>query len=131
VEETVYSGETLPLIEQIHTPFVGEVVNQLVLVPESSFEEERKAIEAAAKLWNVFIRCFSESRPIGPGDPVEFLDRSIRAMLVRAPSTATLATTIGQRVEFAIREAPELWEEVLKGSTEELEIRTSAEETGN
>ena len=125
VEEAVYSGEVAPgigdplslgdpqFVEQIHTPFVGEVVNQLVFVPESFFDEERKALVAGAQMWNEFFRRLSESRPIGPGDPIEFLDRSIRAMAARSPSTATLAATIDERVAFAMREAPELWEAVL------------------
>src|SRR5262249_31688468 len=127
VEETVYSGEIPPdnvadplgaqqLREQIHTPFVAEMVNQIVFVPESFFDDERTAIAQGAKRWHDFIRRFAESRPIGPGDPIEFLDQSIRAMLIRSPSTATLAATIDPRVEFAMREAPELWEAVLRES---------------
>ena len=91
------------LLEQIHTPLVAEIVNQLVFVPESFFDEERKAIAQGAKMWHEFIRRFAESKPIGPGDPIEFLDRSIRAMAVRSQSTATLAATIDERVEFARR----------------------------
>jgi hypothetical protein len=130
IEETVYSGEKISdniadpfnnqqLLEQIHTPFVAEMVNQLVLVPESFFDEERKAIVQGAKMWHEFIRRFAESRPIGPGDPIEFLDRSIRAMAVRSQSTSTLAATIDERVEFARREAPELWEAVLREAQRE------------
>jgi hypothetical protein len=127
VEETVYSGEVAPdniadpfsdqlLREQIHTPFVAEIVNQLVFVPEAFFEKERKAIVESAKMWYEFFRRFSELRPIGPGDPIEFLERSIREMAVRSPSTATIAATLERRVEFATREAPELWEAVVAES---------------
>jgi uncharacterized DUF497 family protein len=58
VEETVCSGEPFgvgdplsdpQLLEQIHTPFVAEIVNQVVLVPEAFFTEERKALEKAEK----------------------------------------------------------------------------------
>jgi hypothetical protein len=125
VEETVYSGEVASgniadplgeqqLREQIHTPFVAEVVNQLVFVPEAFFDEERKAITEAAKMWREFLRRFAEEAPIGPGDPIEFLGQSIREMAIRSQSTATLAAIIDQRVEFAMREAPQLWEAVLK-----------------
>jgi hypothetical protein len=129
VEETVYSGEAAPdniadpladqqLREHIHTPFVAEMVNQLIFVPEAFFDEERKAIAEGAKMWREFLRRFAEERPIGPGDPIEFLDQSIREMAIRSQSTATLAATIDKRVEFAMRQAPELWEAVLKESRE-------------
>ena len=125
VEETVYSGETGPeniadvlsdqqLLEQIHTPFVAEIVNQLVFVPEEFFTKEREAIEKGSKMWHEFLRRFAEQAPIGPGDPIEFLDQSIRARAVRSQSTATLAATLDERVEFARREAPELWDAVVR-----------------
>jgi hypothetical protein len=127
VEETVYSGEVAAqdianpladkrLREQIHTPFVAEMVNQLVMVPEDFFVEERKALAAGAEMWNKFNSKYAKSRPIGPRDPIEFLDRSIREMAIRSQSTATLAATIDKQVEFAVREAPELWAAVLKES---------------
>ncbi|HVY54652.1 MAG TPA: hypothetical protein VHC46_02755, partial [Thermodesulfobacteriota bacterium] len=130
VEEAVYSGETAPenladvlsdqgLVEYIHTPFVSEVVNQLVLVPEEFFTEERKAIEKSIKMWREFIRRFAERAPIGPGDPIEFLDDSIRELATRSLSTSTLATVFDMRVEFAMREAPELWEAVVRESEQE------------
>jgi hypothetical protein len=124
VEETVYSGETGPedlgdilsdvqLREQIHTPFVAEMFNQLVLVPEEFFTEERKAIEEATRIWDEFQRRFSESAPVGPGDPIEFLQKSIRELVTISPSTATISTAMDMRVEFAMRHAPELWDAVL------------------
>jgi hypothetical protein len=123
VEETVYSGEALPdnivdplaaqqFTERIHTPFVAEVVNQLVFVPEEFFDEEAKAIARGAKMWHDFLRRFAESRPIGPGEPIEFLEQAIRAMAVRSESTATLAEALDRRVTFAQREAPEIWRAV-------------------
>jgi hypothetical protein len=125
VEETVYSGETTPdsigdilsdqqLLEKIHTPFVAEMVNQLVFVPEEFFRKEREAIVESAKMWREFLRRFAEQAPIGPGDPIEFLQESIRELATRSSSTATLATTFDMRVEFAMRQAPELWNAVLR-----------------
>jgi hypothetical protein len=132
VEEAVYSGETSSenivdvlsdqgLIEHIHTPFVSEIVNQLVLVPEEFFKEERKAIEEAAKKWREFLRRFAEREPIGPGDPIEFLHESIRELATRSLSTSTLATTFDMRAEFAVREAPELWNAVLQEAQNDTE----------
>jgi hypothetical protein len=125
VEEAVYSGETFSeniidvlseqgLIEHIHTPFVSEIVNQLVLVPEQFFTEERKAVVEAAKMWREFLRRYAERAPIGPGDPIEFLHESIRELATRSLSTSTLATTFDMQTEFAMREDPELWNEVLQ-----------------
>jgi len=125
VEETVYSGETAPdsigdilsdqqLLEQLHTPFVAEMVNQLVFVPEEFFRKEREAIVASAKNWRAFRRRFAEQAPIGPGDPIEFLQESIRELATSSSSTATLAATLDMQVEFAMREAPELWNAVLR-----------------
>ena len=90
------------------------MVNQLVFVPEAFFDAERKAITEGAKMWREFLRRFAEERPIGPGDPIEYFEQSIRQMTIRSPSTATLAATLDQQVNFATREAPELWEAVLK-----------------
>jgi hypothetical protein len=125
VEEIVYSGETLPaspgdilsnqqLVERIHTPFVAEMVNQLVLVPEEFFTKEGKAMEEGDKMLREFDRRFAEQGPVGPGDPVEFLQKSIRELAARSSSTATLATISDMRVEFAMRQAPELWNAVLR-----------------
>jgi len=65
-------------------------------------------------MWSEFIRRFTESRVVGPGDPIEFLLESNRALLRRSESTATLATTMSERVEFALREAPELWNAAIR-----------------
>ena len=125
VEETVYSGEIPPanltdvlsdddLREHIHTPFAVELVNQLVLVPEEFFVEERKAIEAGSKLYHDFIRRFSEVAPVGPGDPVESLEAAIRDRLTRSPSTSTIADALDRRVEFARDQASDVWQAVLR-----------------
>ena len=124
VEETVYSGETPPeniadilsdeqLLEQLHTPFVAEMVNQLVFVPEEFFRKEREALEQNAKNWRQFERRYAERGPIGPGDPIEFLQESIRELATRSSSTAILAKTYDMRVEFATHQEPELWDAVL------------------
>jgi hypothetical protein len=125
IEETVYSGETYPgdlgnflsdenLRAVIHTPIMSEVINQAVMVPEEFFKEESKAIQAAAKKWHEFLRRFAESRPIGPGDPIEFLEQTQRENVLRSPSTSTLVATLDERVTFASQEAPEIWEAVLQ-----------------
>jgi hypothetical protein len=127
VEETVYSGEIVPdnpgdilaneqLVEHIHTPFVAEMVNQLVYVPEEFFDKEREAIAESARLWREFLRRFAEVGPIGPGDPIQFLQQSIGDLVKVSPSTSTLAATIDKRVEFAMREAPELWERATRNT---------------
>jgi hypothetical protein len=127
VEETVYSGEIVPdnpgdilanqqLREHIHTPFVAEMVNQVVYVPEEFFDKEREAIVESARLWREFLRRFAEVGPIGPGDPIEFLHQSIGDLVKVSPSTSTLAATIDKRVEFAMREAPELWERATRNT---------------
>ena len=129
VEETVYSGEPFgvedplsnpQLVEQIHTPFVAEIVNQLVLVPEEFFTKERKTLEEGTKAWREFERRFAEQAPVGPGDPIEFLHKSIRALYTRSLSTATLTATFDMRLEFAMREAPELWNAVLRERHREM-----------
>jgi hypothetical protein len=129
VEEDVFSGESIPdgvgglpdepqFRERIHTPYLAEIVNQLVFVPERFFEKEREAIAKGAKMWREFIRRFSESRVAGPGDPIEFLLESNRALLARSPSTATLALMIDEQVQFAEREAPRMWQEAVRGVRE-------------
>ena len=120
VEETVYSGETQPegltdilgnaqLLERIHTAFAAEMVNQLVLVPEAFFEEEHRAIAAAAKKWKEFVIRFAKSGPPGPGDPIQILERSIDERLRVSPSTSTLISALDDRVEFAMQYAPHIW----------------------
>jgi hypothetical protein len=125
VEERVYSGETAPdgvltpiandaLVEHIHTPFVAELVNQVVLVPEEFFEQEREAIEAGSKLWYDFIRRYSISAAVGPGDPIEHLERSIREEAAQSSSTSTVASALATRAAFAREQAPEIWDSVLQ-----------------
>ena len=123
VEESVYSGETPPdnivdvladtgLVEQLHTPVAADMVNQLVFVPQSFFDEEAKALREAAKLWSEFIRRFAENGPIGPGDPIEFFEQSISEKIMHSESTATLIATLKERMNFAEKHAPDLWEEI-------------------
>jgi len=100
--------------ERIHTPFVAEMVNQLVFVPEEFFRKEREALEGNAKSWREFRYRYAERAPIGPGDPIEFLLESIREVTTHSSSTAILATTFDMQVEFAMRQAPELWDAVLR-----------------
>jgi hypothetical protein len=124
VEETVYSGETLPdepgdilsderLRAYIHTPFVAEMVTQLVFVDEAFFHNERTAFEEGRRMWREFLRRFTEEAPVGPGDPIEFLHQEIRDFVAHSQSTSTLAATVDKKVEFAMSQAPELWEAVL------------------
>jgi hypothetical protein len=125
VEEVVYSGETGPdaivdvtasaqLQERIHTPMVAEMVNQVVLVPEEFFVEERKAIEQAAKILDQFEHKWAVAQRPQPGDPVELVQRSINHMMTVSPSTSTLVATLDKRVEFAAEFAPQIWNEVLR-----------------
>ncbi len=125
VEETVYSGETAPdnlanvlgdsqLVERIHTPFVAELVNQIVFVPEEFFVEERKAIDEANKMFSEFQRRYSISGHVGPGDPIEYLQQSIRELIATSPSTSTIAASLEKRAEFAAQYAPQIWNELLR-----------------
>lgn len=130
VEETVYSGETPPdnigdilsgtqLIERLHTPVSGDMVNQIVFVPQAFFDKERKAIQEAARLWSEFLRRYIRRGPVGPGDPIEFIEKSIHEKIKQSPSTATLMATMEERLNFAERHAPELWMEVKRESFKE------------
>jgi hypothetical protein len=122
VEETVYSGEAVSgefvdlsdasLLERIHTPFLGEVVNQVVFVPELFFKEERDAIESAKRILDEIDRRYSESVRPGPLDPIADLYRSVGESLTLSASTATLVGIMDRRADFAIRHAPELWNTV-------------------
>jgi hypothetical protein len=125
VEEIVYSGESGPadlgdvlgdaqLIERIHTPFVGEIVNQIVFVPDEFFAEERKAIDEANKSFSEFQRHYSISGHVGPGDPIQYLRQSIRELIETSPSTSTIAESLEKRAEFAEQYAPQIWNEVLR-----------------
>jgi hypothetical protein len=126
VEETVYSGELAPenigdplgdatFREHIHTPVVAEMVNQIVFVPERFFVRERKAIEEAKRMLDEFDRRFSESAHVGPGDPIEFLQRAIRESLVESPSTSTFVASMDKREAFAKEHAPRIWNDVVQG----------------
>jgi hypothetical protein len=73
------------------------MVNQIVFVPERLFVRERKAIEEAKRMLDEFDRRFSESAHVGPGDPIEFLQRAIRESLVESPSTSTFVASMDKR----------------------------------
>ena len=125
-EESVYSGEILPdnienilgdarLVERIHTPFVAEMVNQIVFVPDEFFTEERKAIQEAAKTLADFQRHYSISAHVGPGDPIEEVLRSVQELLVTSQSTSTIVDAQNRQAAFAEQHAPQLWNRVLLG----------------
>jgi hypothetical protein len=118
VEETVYSGEPAPpsisdildsaaLVEHIHTPFVAELANQLVMVPQEFFVEERKAIDHANKLIAETERRFSESVHPRPGDPVIGVRQQVAQMLIHSESTSTLALALQKRFDFVQEHAPD------------------------
>lgn len=133
VEETVYSGE-IPAAgvsdllgdpqvrEHLHTPFVTEMVNQIVLVPQPFFVEERNAIQRANKFWFEFMRKYAKSAPIGPGDPVISMLDEVSQRLHRSPSTETLFAGLDTKAAFALRERPELWEQVLREAGDDAAI---------
>lgn len=125
VEEVVYSGDVVDgevlqvpdegiLTERIHTAFTAEMVNQVLEVPRSFFIKEGKALADAAKRWHDFLTHYAEQRPIGPGDPIESLDKAIRDMATISSSTASLAHALNERAEFAARAAPALWDAATK-----------------
>ena len=113
VEETVLSGETIPdsmaalpsasqLTEQIHTPLVAELVNQLVFVPEEFFDKEQEALAHGRKIWQDFIRRFTESRPPAPGDPIDPFTRPIASFsrARRARRRSRQRSTIKSNLRF-------------------------------
>jgi hypothetical protein len=61
---------------------------------------------------NEFESHYAKSAPVGPGTPVEKVQNVIRQMLSRSASTSTVVAAIDERVQFATREAPELWNQV-------------------
>jgi len=123
VEERIYSGEAPPehladvlsdaqLVETLHTPVAADMVNQLVFVPEEFFEEESKAIKNAAKLWGEFARHYVNRGVVGPGDPIERVEQSINEKIRQSQSTSTLIANMDERMQFAKKYAPDLWNEV-------------------
>jgi hypothetical protein len=110
------------LREQLHTPFVTEMVNQLIIVPQPFFVEEHKAIQQAKKLWYDFMRKYAKSAPIGPDDPVVSMLDEVGQRLHRSPSTATLSAGLETRVAFARRERPELWDQVVREAGDDAAI---------
>ncbi len=83
-------------------------------LPELFFREERKAFQRGGKMLSEFERRFAKQAPVGPGEPIELLRKSVREMVSRSSSTSTLAAVMDERVEFATRQAPELWDSVLR-----------------
>jgi hypothetical protein len=125
VEEVVYSGEAMPddvadvvavpeLQERLHTPFAVEIVNQMTFVPQAFFLQESEAIRKGKKRWDDFIDKYSESAPIGPGDPVVTLLDEVRQRLNRAPTTNTIADVLQEYADFGERERPQLWAQVVR-----------------
>src|SRR4029450_8639579 len=102
--------------EKCHTPFLSEIVNQIVFVPEEFFAAERDALDKGEKLWADFVTKFAESTPVGPGPPVVTVLNSVANHLLVSPSTATLAAGLDERVNFAAREHPKIWDKVLSES---------------
>ncbi len=66
VEEQLQGGEGLIL----HTAMPVPINGQLTYVPQSFFDEERKAIEKLAKTASEFNRHYSISATVGPSDPI-------------------------------------------------------------
>lgn len=108
VEEIVYPGLNLPA-ESIHTSFQAEIVNKLITVPVVFFEKEKKALAEAAKKWREFQQKYAVDTPIGPGDPIEFLGKSIKEITQYSASTITIAETLQMQETFALTHAPQLW----------------------
>jgi hypothetical protein len=142
IEEAVYSGDTLPespgdilsnqlLVESIHTPFVAELVNQLVMVPDDFFVLEGAAIADMKKWFDEMERKYAKHAPVGLGDPIVSLHKAIRDLTARSSSTATLAKALDLRAEFAASEAPELWNAMIRERQDDLatpgKIRHEAE----
>jgi len=105
IEERSYSGaaggeNTI----QLHMPFVVEIVNQAMLVPEDFFKEEAAALERGEKLYNDLNSKYAQSGPVGPGDPIAGMLDRVRGQLTRSQSTATIAEGLNTRLEF-MREA--------------------------
>jgi hypothetical protein len=103
VEEGIASGEPLGGPEQLHTPCVAEIVNQLVLIPEDFFAKERADLERGERIWNDVLRRFSESAELEPEDPIVAAVFEGRDALAESRSTSTLAD-IQQRRLGAARE---------------------------
>ena len=101
------------------------MVNQVVFVPEEFFVEERKAIDAANKMFSEFQRHYSISGSVGPGDPIQYLQQSIREMIAMSPSTSTIAESLDKRAEFAAQYAPQIWNKLLRGAGLERQLNST------
>jgi hypothetical protein len=136
VEESIYSGETLPgnpgdilsnpqLLETLHTPFVAELANQVIFVPEAFFDKERKALDRGEKMWDEVVNKYAVSAPIGPGDPIVPVIDEVRDMVSRSPSTSTLAAGLEARMDFARRTRPDLLDEVMRQADADASARSA------
>lgn len=112
IEEAVQSGEAFTGPEWLHTPFAAEMVNQLTLVPQSFFDDEKKALEAGERLWNDLMRHYSKSGQVGPGDPVTSVINQARALIRESVSTAALSESLAIRLSAVKEYEPELWRSV-------------------
>ena len=116
VEETVQSGEGVT-IRSLHTPIAAELTNQLVFVPQSFFDDEKRALQDAERLWNDLARRFAKSGTVGPGDPVASAMARVRELLRESSSTATLADSLAVRFDALRLHAPELFRAALANRT--------------
>lgn len=115
VEEAVQAGEPGAPAEWLHTATPTEVVNQLVLVPSSFFRDERAALEEGERLWSETLRRFSESRTLGPLDPVAVEAVEAMRRLRESPSTSTMAESLERRFAVLRDQQPEFWEAAVGG----------------
>jgi len=116
VEETVQSGEELK-IESLHTPIAAELTNQLIFVPQSFFDDEKQALQAAGRLWDDLARRFAKSATVGPGDPVASAVARAQELVRESSSTATLAESLALRLDAVRLHAPELYRAALETLT--------------
>jgi hypothetical protein len=117
VEEGVASGEPLSEPAHLHTPFVAEIVNQLVFVPEEFFAEERTALDTGERIWNDVLRRFSESAEVGPEDPIVAAVFEGRDALNESRSTSTLAEVQQRRLAAAREHNAVILEAAMRGAT--------------
>ena len=117
VEETVQSGEQFTT-RSLHTPFAAELINQLIFVPQSFFDDERQALQDGERLWNDLARRYSKSARVGPGDPVASAVARAQELLRESSSTATVSEALALRLDALRLHAPELFRAALaKGTT--------------
>jgi hypothetical protein len=139
VEETVYSGEPIPegvanylgrpeLQEQIHTAFAAEIVNQLVMVPPAFFIREHWALEESKELWGIVAREYAKESPMSVSESMTAMLAEVKDQTRRSPNTSTLVDSYRRRLEFAARERPHIWDEVMRGRAARCGDRTTERE---